>query len=116
MKIGFQSREYVYRWCDTETRRLGRFVKAMFIIDMNKVKLSQMPDSRVQKCYEMQGYVIMMQTVQSETSNSNFPNATQTKFESEVCRPLKSYASFSRRHPSDLSVSVSVHECTSPDA
>ena len=51
LKIGFQSREYVYRWCDTETRRLGRFVKAMFIIDMNKVKLSQMPDSRVQKCY-----------------------------------------------------------------
>eukprot|EP00943_MAST-04B_sp_MAST-4B-sp1_P000164 g164.t1 len=51
MKMGFQSREYVYRWCDTETRRLGRFVKAMFIIDMDKVKLSQMPDKRVQKCY-----------------------------------------------------------------
>ena len=31
LKIGFQSREYIYRWCDYETRRLGRLVKAMFI-------------------------------------------------------------------------------------
>ena len=51
MQVGFQSREYVYRWCDTETRRLGRFVKGIFVMDMNKVKLTQMPDSRVTKCY-----------------------------------------------------------------
>lgn len=51
LKIGFQSREYIYRWCDYETRRLGRLVKAMFILDMDKVKLSKLSDSRVQKCY-----------------------------------------------------------------
>eukprot|EP00945_MAST-04E_sp_MAST-4E-sp1_P005444 g5444.t1 len=57
MQYGMIAREYCFRWIDRETRRLNRIVKSMYLMDMKKMSLSNMPDSRLRESYSAIAHV-----------------------------------------------------------